>query len=118
MALINKGLFLPTCRIEAEEVKPAHRKKCVCCGDIPLNVRLAVTVGSSRSTELRVYCRKCAFEFLTRRAGELERIKGWFCMGGWGRNLVRWYPFTALDPSYKDPEKAKKAKEKKKRISA
>ena len=64
MAFRNKGLLLGTTRVEVQDVKPAHRKECTQCKEIPVVRRLAVTEGSARSQHVSILCVECGRWYL------------------------------------------------------
>lgn len=56
-------LVFASTRVEIQEVKKAHKRRCVTCGKVPTVLRLQVQKGSGRSAQTYIYCRVhgCAF---------------------------------------------------------
>lgn len=67
------GLWHSARKVEIENVKPSHSKKCCECGKLPEDRRLVVTNGSGRHQTLQVYCIRCGTAWLQDREEEISR---------------------------------------------
>ena len=67
------GLWHSARKVEVEDVKPAHSKKCDVCGVQPTERRLVVTSGSGRHQTKTTLCIDCGVEWLKDRGEEVKR---------------------------------------------
>lgn len=76
----KKGLLHSARKVEVEDVKPSHKKKCEDCGRTPANRRLKVVDGCARAQKVTVYCETCGTAWLRDRWTEygraIERLDG------------------------------------------
>lgn len=79
--LIKPGLWLPTVKVEVEDVTTRHKKECCDCEGVPAERRLVVRKGSGRHGVTEIRCMECGVEWLESRLGECERAIGYLMTG-------------------------------------
>jgi hypothetical protein len=69
------GLWFSATKIEVQDVKSAHKKKCNGCGCTPVFRRLMVTKGAGRHATTEVFCTNCGFDVLEHKRLEADRAQ-------------------------------------------
>jgi len=67
------GLWFSATKVEVQDVKPTHKKKCSGCGCTPVFRRLMVTKGAGRHATTDVLCTTCGEEWLAQKQMEADR---------------------------------------------
>ena len=67
------GLWFSAMKIEVQDVKPTHKKKCSQCDSTPVFRRLMVTKGAGRHATTDALCTKCGQDFLLQKQEESSR---------------------------------------------
>jgi len=75
------GLWFGPRRIEVEDVKKAHKKKCSKCDSLPEDRRLKITDGSGRHAVTSILCIGCGERYLRQMEEESRRAQEMLCWG-------------------------------------
>jgi hypothetical protein len=65
MSTRKPGLWFTTMKVEVQETKKAHKKRCQACEELPEKRRLVVLRGGGRHSLTSVYCVACGVDYLT-----------------------------------------------------
>lgn len=71
------GLWLPTVKVEVQDVAARHKAACGCCGKIPKGRRLKVGTGTGRHGTTEIYCDACGRAWLQDREEEAHRAQNY-----------------------------------------